>query len=940
MNKQFFEKVLPTQGNICVFGLKQGPKPKWAETIDEAIELMKEFDADNWNTFFALGTFEGLQRKANECIFMRSFFVDVDCGENKPYEKGEDGLTAIHKFVEDAGLPTPIIVNSGNGVHAYWPFVEEVPTDIWKPYAEKFLELCNEHGFNVDPVVTNDAARVLRVPGSRNLKGEPLPVVLIQDAEPTEFDELIKLLGEVKPVFNLANIEKGLDPDTKAIYEKYNNNFEYSFATLAEKSLEGNGCEQIKHIIINAASLSEPMWYAGLSVAVRCNDGASAIHLLSEDHPDYDHDNTERKAEQARTAANWAFGCESFDKANPGLCGDCPYKGQISGPIVLGKVFRVAEQSTATDETDTVRKEDTNEVFFPDYLQPFFRGIKGGIYYQPPPRHIKGGKTVQDDPELLTQFDIYPTQRVYSTYDGECMLMQIDFPKDASREFLLPMKEIGAVDKLKAILFAQGLKFEPAHAPKLASYLMRWATYLTNIKRADVMRHQQGWTTEEHKSYVIGTTEYCDDGTEQYTPPSPMAKNVVRHVTQKGSLEEWKNIMKLFNDPGYEIHAFTVLCGFASALVEFMNVNGMCLVLCGGSGAGKTGALYGALSVWGHPENLSVFDATGNAMMNRMVVCKNNPYGLDEQSNTDGKLLSHLMYNLSNGQPKLRLMSSANQEREASFVTKLIGIITTNTDPRDLMEMFKGDTNAEQMRYFQPDIVKPMVSGYELTDQRGMDMFESLKSHYGHAGPIFIKELLKIGPEHLPNRIRGRYLNMGEKFTANAEYRYLSNMFAGCEEAGTICNQLGLLDWDIERIISVAGKEYEKFIHGKTYEQDNKAESLLGDFINKNIKNALIMRDNKWVSEPNLALYITANVDDNVMWISCSAIKDHLKIQRLTPKWFETELTKQGILKEKVKKQMAAGWKTAFGSTNVYAYRIEMPIAHLFNNDEPPKLLT
>jgi hypothetical protein len=71
------------------------------------------------------------------------------------------------------------------------------------------------------------------------------------------------------------------------------------------------------------------------------------------------------------------------------------------------------------------------------------------------------------------------------------------------------------------------------------------------------------------------------------------------------------------------------------------------------------------------------------------------------------------------------------------------------------------------------------------------------------------------------------------------------------------------------------------------------------------------------------------------MWISCSAIKDYLKLQRLAPKWFETELEKQGILKEKVKKQMAAGWKTAFGSTNVYAYRIEMPIEHLFKDETP-----
>ena len=338
MTKQFFEKVLPTQGNMCVLGISDGNiKPKWAEDIDGLMKLVEEFDKNNWNTFFALGTFEGLQRKANECIFMRSFFVDIDCGEGKPYLEWEKGLFALHKFVEDTGLPKPIIVNSGHGIHAYWPFTEEVPVDIWKPYALALIELCSNHAFLIDSVCTGDAARVLRAPGSRNLKdiNDPLPVSIIQDAEPTAFEELVKLFGEVKPLFSLSNVEKGLDPDTQAIYEKYNNNFEYNFQEIAEKSLEDKGCEQIKHIIVNAASMPEPLWYAGLSVAVRCNDGATAIHLLSEDHPDYDYDNTERKAEQARTAANWAFGCDAFDKLNQESVQTAPIEEQSLGLLSL-----------------------------------------------------------------------------------------------------------------------------------------------------------------------------------------------------------------------------------------------------------------------------------------------------------------------------------------------------------------------------------------------------------------------------------------------------------------------------------------------------------------------------------------------------------------------------------------------------------------------------
>ena len=62
------------------------------------------------------------------------------------------------------------------------------------------------------------------------------------------------------------------------------------------KSLKGEGCAQIKHIIINAKTLEEPMWYAGLSIAQHCKDRNEAIHMMSEDHPQYNKQDTERKA--------------------------------------------------------------------------------------------------------------------------------------------------------------------------------------------------------------------------------------------------------------------------------------------------------------------------------------------------------------------------------------------------------------------------------------------------------------------------------------------------------------------------------------------------------------------------------------------------------------------------------------------------------------------
>ena len=950
MNKQFFEKVLPTQGNICVVGIKDGTvRPKFADDIDDAIQQMQGFVQGNWNTFFALGTFEGMSRKADACVLMRSFFVDIDCGPGKPYEHWDEGLTALLNFVADKNLPPPVIVNSGHGIHGYWPFTEEVETEKWKPYAEVFKKFCLDGGLRIDESVTADAARILRAPGSYNVKdpSNPLEVKVIQDAEPQTFEDIISCFGEVELEFDLSKVEKGLDDDTKAIFDKRRDNFEYLFHNIVVASLEGNGCAQIKYIIENAASCPEPLWYAGLSVAVRCADGAESIHLMSEGHPNYNPADTERKAQQSLSEASWAHGCDAFERENSAGCQGCPHRARIgkSGPIELGKVLRVptvdtpepvaepVESAETKDEAQPIRADQNPQklVLFPDYLQPYSRGINGGIYYTPPPRRDKKGTIIQDPPEMITPNDVYPIKRVYSPHDGECLFMVLYLPLDATREFLLPLKDVASLDRLKAVLATQGVVFELSNAPRLASYLMKWAAYLVETQKADIMRVQQGWT-DEYKSFVLGTTEYFSNGTTAHCPPSPMAKNVIRNIKQGGTLDGWKKAAQMFNDPGYEWHAFAMLCGFASPLIEFTNVNGVILSLYGKSGFGKTGALYGALSVWGHPEDLSVFEGTQNALMQRMVTSKNIVFGLDEQSNSEGKVVSHVAYNVSSGQPKLRMQSSANQEREAAFVTALIAIITTNTSLRDLMSTYKDNTNAEEMRILEPRILRPSVPGYELTSERGLEMFDVLKTHHGHAGPLYIKELFRVGTNEIKRRLNALYLELSLQHSTSAEYRFLLNLLAAVRMANTVVDSLGLVHFDIDRIMGVVGAELDRIVKGIVADED-RYEEMLGDFINKNIQNCLVIRDNKVTTEPRQALYVRAEVDEGTIWVSTSAMKAYFKDIRVGLRDFENALEKRGILRHRGRKQMAAGWKDAFGTTNVQAYEIKFDVSHLFKDE-------
>jgi len=174
MLKQFYEKALPTQGVYCISGIDETKRiyNRFAETLDDVFVQIEKFKTKGINTFVALGTFEGYSRKAEDCLFMRSFFIDLDVGESKEYSTKADAHVALRKLITEAQLPEPVVIDSGGGIHAYWIFDQDIPKDEWKIYAEKFKALCISH-ITIDPVVTADAARIMRSPETLNYKFDP-----------------------------------------------------------------------------------------------------------------------------------------------------------------------------------------------------------------------------------------------------------------------------------------------------------------------------------------------------------------------------------------------------------------------------------------------------------------------------------------------------------------------------------------------------------------------------------------------------------------------------------------------------------------------------------------------------------------------------------------------------------------------------------------------
>lgn len=184
--REFFDRVLPQQGKFLVF---EQPR-KCHHVFEDKTQLAKFVDEyDGGQIFHACGSYSsGKSRKAENVQAMGSFFLDLDCGPGKDYPDQESAARALMGFCKAAKLPMPMVLNSGGGLHVYWPLTADVNPDEWKPVAAALKALCAAHGLLADRNCTTDSARVLRPPGTLNRKySPPRYVSVLRDAEPVVF---------------------------------------------------------------------------------------------------------------------------------------------------------------------------------------------------------------------------------------------------------------------------------------------------------------------------------------------------------------------------------------------------------------------------------------------------------------------------------------------------------------------------------------------------------------------------------------------------------------------------------------------------------------------------------------------------------------------------------------------------------------------------------
>jgi len=830
----FLHEVLPEQGRYCVVGITGGKVlQEFVDDIDTLAERAESFVDRRIDAYFAVASFkEGSEKRTQEnAQWMKSFWLDLDCGPGKPYPDQATALEALEKFRIEVKLPHPSIVNSGNGIHVYWLLTQYIPSSVWSPIAEKLKRACEHLGLKADPAVTADEARILRIPQTLNFKNpdDPKQVIQSEHGDPIDVDLFADCLAaldlpEPKKPREKVDVSE-LSETAKALL----GNKQSRFGLIVAKTKKGKGCNFLKYAIENQAELEEPLWRASLSIAWACDDRDTAIHRISERHPGYTPEATIEKASQTKGP----YTCAVIKGLSPDLCSGCPH--QITSPIQLGAevkrddsvLFEAPKEDDPHGDGSISVQAVKSVLFSPPH--PYFRGRNGGVYIEK--RDAEGDKIE----ELVYEYDLYASTRLVDPNDGECVVFHMHMPMDGEREFIVPVKDMHSAEQFKKILGGKGVAANKKQMTAIMDYALRYTKELQMRERAKEARLQFGWHAG-NSEWVVGHRVYTKDGyTHNY--PSSTTANIIDAFGVKGSLETWKEIFNTLNQPGLEPLQLVALSGFGSPLMKFTGVaGGVINLISNTSGTGKSTAGRLALSVFGHPEKTMLTQRDTMASRQHRLGVHNNLVALsDEMTNAPAEFLSDEIYGTSQGRGRNRMNATSNTERVNEATWNLIHLMNSNSSMVSKLVKLKARPDGELMRLIEIPVKRQTIDGADT-------LFELLNENYGVAGEVYAPWLVKNADKafELIDKQRQR---IWKKVGKRIEERFHTGTYASNLAGGRVAQALGLVEFDLDNLENWCCTHIQNSRTSMMNEVVD-AYELVGEFIYENLRNTAVISKN------------------------------------------------------------------------------------------------
>jgi len=866
----FLRKILPSSGWYCA-SRRRIRKRDGAETfqndpyatledLTKAVQNVSTMRADVW---MAMGSFKEKETTDNKGTYfrrtqanvdmLRCLWLDVDVSTKlKDYQTREEARDAIIEFLTDAKLPTPIIVNSGNGFHLYWPLEHEYTLEEWRPKAEILKRIAISYGLKTDPQCTTDAARVLRPVGTFNYKDPNYPrevKAILEDHDEQTDEELFTYLVasyEARP-----NAPKTTLLDTPPADVADFPLLPVTTFPPQPKNAEliYKGCKQIR----KAPFGSEPVWRGMLSVIRLCEDGREWCHELSKlDETQYDYTKTEQKLNTLaqQQGEGMPMLCSTFSSLVPELCVGCASLGRISSPITLGVAGHVLHAQPSALENSATTHAAVVETTIPTQVPIQLAGTEflfptetktptivtdaishrkficvtpqqataeqpvGVVYLQNVKKDVGGVETWEQKSTYICPQAVIP---VAITYEINTL---------GNKEQYYWVEVIDAKGKRNTVMIAGAIFHDQGslikelgtagvnivdqtHYTVMATYMR---AYIAQVKAThpEFQAYEHfGWS--EDNTFLVGKRLFRLDNGQLVETPAHVAKKVgfseiIKSIHQVGDLEKWKDAFNVFAAPGMEHFAFGALTAFGAPLMKFTAHRGLMINLYNpASGQGKSACQKVAASVWGNPDKFMLHNVgsdsgdTYTSMMTTFVQLHSLPAIVEEITELPAEKVGSILLSIEGGNERRRGRGDGSIQSSGDWRTLILS--SSNKAIRDKVAQAEraGDGTSRITRLLEIDVPDLNIEAGNQDWIRTKEKLDLVNENYGVAGIEFAKALV-MNQHQLKSILEKEYMRLAQLVKGTQAERFWLSALSAIFVGARLSKAIGLHTYDVGRI--------------------------------------------------------------------------------------------------------------------------------------------
>lgn len=947
--REFLSLVLPCEGIIFTATPRvagKGWENRAHSSIESAISHVNALTFEHRAAYYAVSTFEKervldentgkyQQRTQANAKLIKSIYLDLDVDRDNSgkFSSKKDAIVELKELIRKTKLPKPILVDSGGGIHAYWPLLEAVSPSVWKETTYKLKAICGHLKFRADPAPTCDEARVMRCVGSYNVRRNSSVSLLTREI-PTDFkgyslpliDSLLEDFCRNSDIAGGSSffVGKGLSIVNNAYPQNNLSRAEilHDFSKIAQR------CNQIKELReIRGKNAGEQLWRGALGIVKFCGSEKEDYRSVSDGYDGYSEEDTVGKLN------NWNGGpttCTYFRDVNPTGCAGCAYK--VTSPIALDH-DRYATTETALSTQLVIVNGEEREITIPMPGPYYFLPEKGGVAIGTTRKDDEGNEI--SDVFVVCPNPIHPVSILRQTGDEQTVeersVWRVELPRLGSVDMEISQGILSDTKKLHAHMLIKGVYLDVEQVKATQKYMICYLNSLSQMTDREKLYGRLGWH-DNRTAFVTGTHVFFKDGTSKTHNASRGVKSATKDgANTKGSLEAWKKTIQFYNRPGYEGHRFFLYSAIGAPIFHMNDTGnkGVLLTASGDSGRGKTTCLKACASIWGNPDGLLINGnkdgSTVNALYDLLGTYHSLPFLWDDITERDPDELRRFLLNVSQGVGKIRMRDGSSlSERKVTWET--IVLASANTDDVNRIMNSGKDVDPHLMRLIGVEFLS--VDSTPEAKIEADQFIRELNQNYGHVGPlmaeILVRDYDKIAAEFVKNvALVDRLL---ESENASAE-RYWSAVVAAAYTGAKLATTMGILDFPLEEdlkwMLAHLAKQRESI-------KDSSAtpEEIIVEYLNIHVKDTLILStlyggnlDNV-ASKPTNNLLIRHELDEKVIYISRASISAHCSDIGVPFKKLERSLINSQVLLSPAY-QKVLGARTAFAKGQTRCWKLD-----------------